>query len=799
METAQDLTRRKQLIDLIASAETLDELLAAGPTQRIAEFFGAERATIYAVDAKNNHLYSLAKTGNEVPEIRVERKPTSVAGFVGTTRKAVVITNCYDPAELLRVDPALKFDDRWDQATGFRTNTMMAVPIVYQKFLIGVVQVVNRADGRAFTLAELDACEQICRQLGDTFAGFNRVKPAKRATTMPTESPVAAAAGNGAAAALSADGGAPGGLPAAAAVPAQRTKSKWAWLLDNGKITKEALTKALNDSTSAGIEPARWLFERANVKRDDVETSLAAFYRVPAYRFKGHETIPEDIKPYIQKHEFLKDRSAVPIAREGAKIAIIIDDPFDLTRTDAVRRIFSDLHVEWRIGLKDEITACISRSFVNSGNLDDILKDFDKEWQAQAGQSSEETEEQLSHQETQDSALIELANKIIADAFMRNASDIHIEPYGKEMKTRIRFRVDGECLEYRQVDAKVRMPLVARIKIMAGLDIAERRKPQDGKIKFTLPDKRPIELRVATIPTVNGNEDVVMRILAASKPLPLDQIGLSQRNLDELRVAMDKPYGLVLCVGPTGSGKTTTLHSALGFINKADIKIWTAEDPVEITQYGLRQVQVQPKIGFTFAAAMRAFLRADPDVIMVGEMRDKETAETGVEASLTGHLVVSTLHTNSAPETITRLLDMELDPFSFADSLLCVLAQRLARSLCKECKEQYAPSDDEWEVIASSFGEEGIAARGWKRGEIMLWRGRGCGACGDTGYRGRLGLHELLVNNDEIKHHIGKKAPVEQIRDLAVKGGMTTLLQDGIEKCFSGKTDLKQVLAVCSK
>jgi type II secretory ATPase GspE/PulE/Tfp pilus assembly ATPase PilB-like protein len=258
---------------------------------------------------------------------------------------------------------------------------------------------------------------------------------------------------------------------------------------------------------------------------------------------------------------------------------------------------------------------------------------------------------------------------------------------------------------------------------------------------------------------------------------------------------------LVLCVGPTGSGKTTTLHSALGFINTVDMKIWTAEDPVEITQPGLRQVQVNPKIGFTFAHAMRAFLRADPDVIMVGEMRDLETAGTAVEASLTGHLVLSTLHTNSAPETVTRLIDMGLDPFSFADALLGVLAQRLARGLCKQCREQYVPSPAELDELGAAYGHEAFQAL-LKEDHpfgLKLWRSPGCSACGQSGYKGRVALHELLVGSDELKRSIQRKAPIDEIRSVASKSGMVTLLQDGVRKVLAGLTDLKQVLAVCSR
>src|SRR5258708_10374795 len=312
--------------------------------------------------------------------------------------------------------------------------------------------------------------------------------------------------------------------------------------------------------------------------------------------------------------------------------------------------------------------------------------------------------------------------------------------------------------------------------------------------------EQDIELRVATIPTVNQNEDVVLRILAASKPQPLERMGMTERNLRELKLAAEKPYGLILCVGPTGSGKTTTLLSLLGHINTVDRKIWTAEDPVEITQAGLRQLQMQTKIGLTFAVAMRAFLRADPDVIMVGEMRHEGAASTAIEASLTGHLVVSALHTNTAPETITRLIEMGLDPFSFSDALLAILAQRLARALCKDCREQYAGSPEEYEEMARAYDPETRVKRiGAFGAAFKLWRGKGCDACGQSGYKGRLALHELLVATDALKTAIQRRSSLDPLRKLALEGGMTTLLQDGIQKAMAGLTAMNKVLAVCSR
>lgn len=406
-----------------------------------------------------------------------------------------------------------------------------------------------------------------------------------------------------------------------------------------------------------------------------------------------------------------------------------------------------------------------------------------------------------------DNVLVQLVNKMILDAYRDGISDIHVETYPGKQNTRVRFRKDGTLVDYLEIPANFRNAIISRIKIMAQLDISERRKPQDGKLDFQQFGPAKIELRIAAIPTANGLEDIVMRVLSSAKPIPMDNLGLPPDILSVLKRLMQRPYGLLLVCGPTGSGKTTTLHSLLGFINTPGRKIWTAEDPIEITQDGLRQVQVNARIGWTFAGAMRSFLRADPDVIMVGEMRDQETTKVGIEASLTGHLVLSTLHTNSAPESVVRLLDLGMEPFNFADALLAILAQRLAKALCTQCKQAYQPEATEIAELAAEFcdgtGWDSTATiRQWKHeyardGIITLYRAAGCDHCSRTGYHGRIGLHELLAVTPPIKRMIQTRAPVSDLLTNALAGGMRTLKQDGLAKVLQGRTDVSQVRAVC--
>jgi type II secretory ATPase GspE/PulE/Tfp pilus assembly ATPase PilB-like protein len=495
----------------------------------------------------------------------------------------------------------------------------------------------------------------------------------------------------------------------------------------------------------------------------------------------------------------------VPLAEAENALVVAVENPMNMERMEEVRFIAGsklipvmapalDIKeaIELAYGVESDFEAA-ARSAASDVGVEQLTMRLSSE-----GVVEESAEQQAAQIDT---TLVKLVNKIIIDAVEQKASDIHIEAYPGTKNLRVRFRKDGALVSYLEIPAKFRTAVISRIKIMAQLDITERRKPQDGKISFRRFGSLDVELRVATIPTANSLEDVVMRVLVAAMPRPLDELGFDPEALAAIKRLISRPHGLLLVCGPTGSGKTTTLHSLLGFINKADTKIWTAEDPIEITQAGLRQVQMNPKIGWTFAAAMRSFMRADPDVIMVGEMRDAETAKIGVEASLTGHLVFTTLHTNSAAESVVRLLDLGMDPFNFADALLGVLAQRLVRRLCLACRVKHEPSIKEMEDLAAEYCVDTPAdaekmLKKWRAQQPALYQAKGCAQCDRTGYSGRLPVYELMVVDAQIKRLVQTRSPVSSIAAAALANGMRTLKQDGIEKVLAGHTDMLQVRAV---
>ncbi|MFO1266650.1 MAG: ATPase, T2SS/T4P/T4SS family [Rubrivivax sp.] len=582
-----------------------------------------------------------------------------------------------------------------------------------------------------------------------------------------------------------------------------------------GFINDEQLAEALEQQrTDRGTPLGELLVRKGLVSRSDLQMALA---RKMGYPMVDVRQFPADTDAVARLPFAVSSRLAgLPLMLRAARLVVAMEDPTHrgaleeiefaarckvlpvLARgadlQDAIQRAYEKLGVD--VGPNSTIDGVEFFEHADATKLAATLE----------GNGAPDEDDGPSIEQS-DNSLVRLINSMILEAHSQGVSDIHIEcPAGRE-KVRIRFRKDGVLRPYLELPPSYRNALIGRLKIMCDLDISEKRKPQDGKINFgKFVHGSRLELRVATIPTSSSCEDAVLRLLASSRTIPLDQLELTADNLARLKTAVARPYGMVLCVGPTGSGKTTTLHSALAHINTPERKIWTAEDPVEITQAGLRQVQVNPKIDWTFAKALRAFLRADPDVIMVGEIRDQETAQVAIEASLTGHLVLSTLHTNSAAETVTRLLDMGMDPFNFADALLAVLAQRLVRRQCPNCKvSEPAPNDWRDELLhdymhafqgaESAPGEDAVLA-GWARqGRLMRHRCNGCEQCAGSGLRGRLGLHELMTVSRGLREKIQAGKRSDELLHHALGDGMRTLRHDGIDKVWAGLTTIEEVRA----
>jgi type II secretory ATPase GspE/PulE/Tfp pilus assembly ATPase PilB-like protein len=564
-------------------------------------------------------------------------------------------------------------------------------------------------------------------------------------------------------------------------------------LVSAGLVTGDQVQEALvSQENGRKKKIGSLLVEKGFITEDQLLLALSAKFRMRHIDLK--DEIPSQAALNVLSKEIVDRFKIMPVEADDKRIVVATSEPTEHTIAE-ILRFNTNRQIEMVTATSGQIAAAIEKYYHRAEKSMDTLlgdlEDMDEE-----DILVEEVLEDPSIKEN-DSQVIRFVNGILLDAFHKKVSDIHMEPKAAKGPLQVRYRIDGQCHIEHQIPYTFKRGIISRVKIMANLDIAERRRPQSGKIVL-IAEKKKIEYRVETTPTVGDQEDAVLRILSSSRPLAMSEMGFTDNNFEKFKEIILKPYGIILCVGPTGSGKTTSLHSALSYLNKPDRKIWTAEDPVEITQDGLRQVQVNPKIGFNFPNALRSFLRADPDVIMIGEMRDSETAKIAIEASLTGHLVFSTLHTNSAPETVVRLIEMGMDPHNFADALLGIVAQRLARRLCEKCREPYHPEKEEYENLVQAYNTEqylGDKLESYSDAFSLMKR-TGCKHCDNSGYRGRIAVHELLIGTEPIRVAIKRGDTLEDVRDIAIAEGMRTLRMDAVQKVLGGWTDMDQVYRV---
>ena len=546
-------------------------------------------------------------------------------------------------------------------------------------------------------------------------------------------------------------------------------------------ITDEQLKKALQQQDNSGGRLGSNLVKLGYVSEDDITSFLSKQYGVPSINLSHFEIDPTVVK--LVPPEVAQKHQVIPLNRTGSVLTVAMADPSNIFAIDDIK-FMTGFKVESVVASETSIKNAINRYYDSAGLVHDIMKNFDDREVSQVGESDEEINISELQQATEDAPVVKLVNLILTEAIKKGASDIHIEPYEKSF--RVRYRIDGVLYEVMSPPMKLKAALTSRVKIMAQLDISERRLPQDGRIKIRMTGKE-MDYRVSTLPTLFG-EKVVLRLLDKSNlQLDMTKLGFEAKALANFEAAILAPYGMVLVTGPTGSGKTTTLYSALNRINSPETNIMTAEDPVEFNLPGINQVQMKAEIGLNFAAALRSFLRQDPDVIMVGEIRDYETAEIGIKAALTGHLVLSTLHTNDAPSTVSRLLNMGVEPFLVSASTNLILAQRLVRKTCRDCKEEV-------QVPASALVNLGFSAQDGK--SLTCYHGKGCSNCSETGYKGRLALYEVMVINEEIKKLVLDGASTIELREAARKNEMRTLRESGLQKLREGITTVEEIMRV---
>ncbi|MDR3502186.1 MAG: ATPase, T2SS/T4P/T4SS family [Legionella sp.] len=745
--------------------------------KQILDVFQVEMAAIFLVDIRKQELVSwILLPGDSLEKIVTPIGTNSIIGYVALKKQPVNLRNPYDFRELRRIDSELNFSDSYDKKVNIRSKQILAIPIVHNNTLMGVFELINKRNDTDFTYQDQNKVNEFAGVLAAAFFTYS--------------------------------------------IFGKQTPPKYESLLAQKLLSRKELEQGLAKATELGEDPETVLMNNFQIPRLKMGKLLAHFYSTSFVDLEKVDNIP---KKLIQRKniDYFEKEELVPLSLNDEKLIVAVKNIEDQTLTSTIREQVSGVNqVELVFAFQGDIRSFWKRTrarYFSSSNgvSEERLPSFDTSLfdLLEANKPQEKVKEKRvtvverrvkpekceeNNDDINEPPVVQLVNEIIEGGYSSQTSDIHIEPYGLEENGEVRYRIDGVCSNALKIPQQYVRQVIDRIKSLASLKRAERTRPQDGKIKFTTSEGKEIELRVATIPTVNSNEDIVLRILPTSKPLPLLDKLMPSRLLAPFKEIIEQEQGIILVVGPNASGKTTTLHSVLNHLNTPEKKIWTAEYPLEIKQYRIRQVQVDPLMNYTFADALRVFLRADPDVIMIGDMQDLQTAVIAIDAALNGHLLLSSLPANSAAEGIIHCLNIGLDPLHLAAALHGVLAQRLVRTLCEHCKEPYHPERAEYDRLFESYGISFFDhINVMYSDDLVFHRANGCHICNDSGYHGRTGLFELLVVNPIIRKLIMKRAPLSEILEEAMINDMTLLLQEGIQLVFKGTIDSKELMSVC--
>ncbi len=740
-DPASDVDSESLLNEILMQIHGAIDLPAAVEiaSPNIVKLLDAERVTIYRRDKRSGEMVSRFNVADKQQEIRLSSSTTSIAGYCALTRQGLNVEDVYDAQVLTKIHPKLVFQGFFDRAYGFRTKAILVAPILFNGALLGVLQLINRRREGPFTATETAMGNQLAKALGE------KVRQELQSTSGP-----------------------------------------YAHLVQRGRVSQSDMDRILKRSLKEKQTVSLLLMRERRIRAAEIGESLERFYQIPYLPYDPAIVIP-DILVHGIKESYLHSCGWLPLAGDRNEVTILIDDPSDGVKLREIQRLINAQIYHFKIGLPEDMLRYLGQEVAT-------MPDDDASGEAFGSAGAESLVEEMAA--GTDAAAGQLVNRMLLAARMDRASDIHIEPAGGSLPTTVRFRVDGICLLKEEFPNKLHNSVISHIKGLAKLDVSRQHLPQDGKLSMRH-EGNSLEFRVASVPTVYG-ESMVLRLLThGAKLMTIEELNLAPHYQGMLQKVLAQPYGLFLVVGPANSGRTTSLHALLKQLNTADRKIWTTEDPVEITQKGLQQIQADPKNGFTFAAALRSILLCDPDIITVGEMRDLETASMGVEASLTGHLVFSTLQSMSAPETVTRLMDLGVDRSSFANALLGVMSQRLVRKLCSNCKQPLQLTPEIRSELNSMYGErfdEDCATYLGKAGN--LFRRGTCKACQGTGFYGRTAIQELLVASPELRRLISQGAQLEQLTDAASHAGFRTFIQDQIVKALQGHLDFDEVRGV---